>query len=74
MSYQNLEIAIEDHVATVTLARTDSMNALSLSFTAEIAQAFRELGANDEVRAIVLAAGQRPSAPGSISRNSPPSA
>ena len=55
MSYQNLEIAIEDHVATVTLARTDSMNALSLSFTAEIAKAFRELGANDEVRAIVLA-------------------
>lgn len=55
MSYQNLEIAIEDHVATVTLARSDSMNALSLSFTAEIAKAFRELGANDEVRAIVLA-------------------
>jgi len=55
MSYQFLEIAIDDHVATVTLARTDSMNALSLSFTAEIAQAFRELGANDEVRVIVLA-------------------
>jgi enoyl-CoA hydratase len=55
MSYQFLEIAIEDCVATVTLARTDSMNALSLAFTAEIAQAFRELGANDEVRVIVLA-------------------
>jgi enoyl-CoA hydratase len=55
MSYQNLEIAIEDHVATVTLARTENMNALSLSFTAEIAAAFRELGANDDVRAIVLA-------------------
>jgi len=55
MSYQNLEIAVEDHVATVTLARTESMNALSLSFTAEIAKAFRELGANDEVRVIVLA-------------------
>lgn len=55
MSYQYLEIVIEDHVATVTLARTESMNALSLSFTAEIAKAFRELGANDEVRVIVLA-------------------
>jgi len=55
MSYQFLEIAIEDHVATVTLSRTESMNALSLAFTAEIAQAFRELGANDEVRVIVLA-------------------
>jgi enoyl-CoA hydratase len=55
MSYQFLEITIEDHVATVTLARTESMNALSLSFTAEIATAFRELGVNDEVRVIVLA-------------------
>lgn len=55
MSYQNLEVAIEERIATVTLARTDSMNALSLAFTAEIAQAFRELGANDEVRVIVLA-------------------
>jgi len=55
MTYQNLEIAIEDHVATVTLARTESMNALSLSFTAEIAKAFRELGADEEVRVIVLA-------------------
>jgi enoyl-CoA hydratase len=55
MPYQNLEIAIEDHVATVTLARTESMNALSLSFTAEISKAFRDLGANDEVRVIVLA-------------------
>jgi enoyl-CoA hydratase len=55
MSYQFLEITIEDHVATVALARTESMNALSLSFTAEIATAFRELGVNDEVRVIVLA-------------------
>jgi enoyl-CoA hydratase len=55
MSYQNLEIAIEDHVATLTMARTESMNALSLAFTAEITRAFRELGANDEVRVIILA-------------------
>jgi enoyl-CoA hydratase len=55
MSYQFLEVSIEDHVATVTLARTESMNALSLSFTAEIAKAFRELGNDDEVRVIVLA-------------------
>lgn len=55
MAYQNLEIAIEDHVATVTMARTESMNALSLAFSAEIAQAFRDLGGNDEVRVIILA-------------------
>ncbi len=55
MSYQNLEIAIEDRIAIVTMARIESMNALSLSFSEEIAEAFRELGANDEVRAIILA-------------------
>lgn len=54
MAYQNLEISIEDHVATVTLARTESLNALSLSFATAIAKAFGELGANDEVRVIVL--------------------
>jgi len=70
MSYQNLEIAIEDHVATLTMARTDSMNALSLAFTAEITRAFRELGANDEVRVII----QRPFAQALTSRSSPQSA
>lgn len=55
MLYQNLEVAIEERVATVSMAKTENMNALSLAFTAEIAQAFRDLGANDEVRVIVLA-------------------
>ncbi|HQL89885.1 MAG TPA: enoyl-CoA hydratase-related protein [Syntrophales bacterium] len=55
MPYQNLEVAVEGRVATVTMARTENMNALSLAFTAEIAQAFRDLGADDEVRVIVLA-------------------
>ena len=55
MPYQNLEVQIEDHVATLTLARTEYMNALSLAFAAEITEAFRELSRNDEVRVIVLA-------------------
>ncbi|HTZ41486.1 MAG TPA: enoyl-CoA hydratase/isomerase family protein, partial [Syntrophales bacterium] len=55
MPYQNLEIEIKDRVATLTLARTEYMNALSLAFAAEITEAFRELGENDEVRVIVLA-------------------
>lgn len=59
MPYQNLDVAVEDHVATVTMARTESMNALSLAFSAEIAQAFRDLGANDEVRVIILASRAR---------------
>ncbi|HPV54500.1 MAG TPA: enoyl-CoA hydratase-related protein [Syntrophales bacterium] len=59
MTYQNLDVSIEESVAIVTMARTESMNALSLAFAAEIAQAFRELGGNDEVRVIVLASRAR---------------
>ncbi len=55
MPYQNLEIQIEDHIATLTLARTEYLNALSLAFSAEITDAFRELAANDDVRVIILA-------------------
>jgi len=59
VTYQNLDVSIEESVAIVTMARTESMNALSLAFAAEIAQAFRELGGNDEVRVIVLASRAR---------------
>mgnify|MGYP001446423443 FL=1 len=59
MTYQNLDVSIEESVAIVTMARTESMNALSLAFAAEIAQVFRELGGNDEVRVIVLASRAR---------------
>ena len=59
MTYQNLDVSIEERVAIVTMTRTESMNALSLAFAAEIAQAFRELGGNDEVRVIVLASRAR---------------
>ncbi len=59
MPYQNLEIVIEERVATVFLAKTESMNALSLAFAAQIAGAVRELAANDEVRVIVLASKAR---------------
>ena len=59
MTYQNLDVSIEERVAIVTMTRTESMNALSLAFAAEIAQVFRELGGNDEVRVIVLASRAR---------------
>ena len=44
------------HVATVTLLREDVRNAFNDQVIAELTQAFTELGARDEVRAIVLAA------------------
>ncbi len=56
MAYTTLEITIADKLATVTLNRPDVRNAFNETTIAEIALAFDELGRNDDVRAIVLAA------------------
>jgi methylglutaconyl-CoA hydratase len=56
MDYQTLTIAIADKLATVTLNRPDVRNAFNEQTINEIASAFDELGRNELVRAIVLAA------------------
>ncbi len=56
MNWQTIDIGRQGPVATVTLNRPDVRNAFNETAIAEIAQAFRELGAEREVRAIVLAA------------------
>lgn len=54
MIYKFIELDIKDYIATVTMAREKSLNALSLEFASEIAGVFKTLGAMDEVRAIIL--------------------
>jgi enoyl-CoA hydratase len=54
MGYKFLELKIEDTIGTLALARTESLNALSLEFAAEIASAVRELSEMDKVRAVIL--------------------
>jgi methylglutaconyl-CoA hydratase len=56
MAYTTLDIVVADKVATVTLNRPDVRNAFNETTIAELALAFDELGRNDHVRAIVLAA------------------
>ncbi len=56
MDYQTLTITVADKVATVTLDRAELRNAFNESAIAELALAFDELGRNELVRAIVLAA------------------
>lgn len=56
MDFQTLAIAIADKVATVTLNRPELRNAFNEHAIAELALAFDELGRNEMVRAIVLAA------------------
>ncbi|MGB9990508.1 enoyl-CoA hydratase/isomerase family protein [Pseudoduganella rhizocola] len=56
MDYQTLTISIADKLATVTLNRPDVRNSFNEQTINEIASAFDELGRNELVRAIVLAA------------------
>jgi methylglutaconyl-CoA hydratase len=56
MHYQTIELQVEQRVATVWLNRPDVRNAFNETAIAELTQAFAELGANDAIRAIVLAA------------------
>lgn len=55
-NYKSLLVNIEQHVATVTLNRPEIRNAFNDEMIGELTQVFHELGANDEVRVIVLAA------------------
>lgn len=54
MTYKFIELDIKDYVATVTLARMESLNALSIELANEIADIFKKLGTMDKVRSIIL--------------------
>ena len=56
MDYHTLEISVAAKVATVTLNRPDVRNAFNEAAIAELALAFDELGRDETVRVIVLAA------------------
>ena len=53
---KHLKLQQDGYVATVTLDRPEVRNAFNDELIPELAQAFRELGARDDVRCIVLAA------------------
>jgi 2-(1,2-epoxy-1,2-dihydrophenyl)acetyl-CoA isomerase len=54
MAYENIVYAVEGHVATVTINRPDSYNALSLATLDELKTAFRAAERDANVRAVVL--------------------
>jgi methylglutaconyl-CoA hydratase len=56
MTFQTLTLAVADKVATVTLDRPELRNAFDETAIDELAQVFADLGRDDAVRAIVLAA------------------
>lgn len=55
-NYKSLLVTIEQHVATVTLNRPEIRNAFNDDMISELTEVFTHLGADDEVRVIVLAA------------------
>ena len=56
MDWQSIDITMHERVATVTLDRPDVRNAFNDATIAELALAFDELGRDEDVRAIILAA------------------
>ena len=54
MSYQNLNINIQDKIATVEINRPQALNALNKDTIEELSAAFGELEQNNEVRVIIL--------------------
>jgi methylglutaconyl-CoA hydratase len=56
MNWQSVDITMHERVATVTLDRPDVRNAFNDATIAELALAFDELGRDEDVRAIILAA------------------
>lgn len=56
MNFQTIAVTVHQHVATVTLNRPEVRNAFNEIMIGEIGGAFRALGADAGIRAIVLAA------------------
>ncbi len=54
MAFETIIVEVDDNVATITLNRPDSMNALNKALLGELCQALEEADASDKVRCIVI--------------------
>jgi enoyl-CoA hydratase len=60
MTFENLRVEEREGIAVVTIDRPKKLNALSAATMAEVEAAFRSLGANESVRAVIVTgAGER---------------
>ncbi|SOC06734.1 enoyl-CoA hydratase [Rhodobacter maris] len=64
MAYQTLIVEIEDSVALIRLNRPEALNALNSALLSELADALKQLDANDKVRCIVLTGSEKAFAAG----------
>jgi len=54
MSYKFIDLQVKDYVATITLAKAETLNALDIPLAEEIVKALREVNTRDDVRVAVL--------------------
>src|SRR4051794_3865831 len=54
MGYGSLQLETRGHVGVITLNRPDKLNALDASLRADILDVSRDVGDDDEIRAVVL--------------------
>lgn len=54
MNYENILVAIEERVATITINRPAKLNALNKETISDLSKAIKLLSKNEEVRAIIL--------------------
>src|SRR5690606_17931331 len=54
MAFQEIEYAVRDRVATITLNRPEAMNAFTTVMIAEWAEAVREASADEDVRVLIV--------------------
>jgi len=59
VTYTFIELSVEDHIATLALNRTESLNAISLAFAEELTNVIRELNDREDVRVIILRSNAR---------------
>ncbi|PIE71418.1 MAG: enoyl-CoA hydratase [Deltaproteobacteria bacterium] len=54
MDYQNILVAVEDGIATITFNRPKALNALNAELLAEFGQALEGIAADEEIRVLIL--------------------
>jgi enoyl-CoA hydratase/carnithine racemase len=54
MNFENIRLSAQDNMVTITLTRAERRNALSLGMMLELTECLEAIGANREVRAVIL--------------------
>ncbi|MBN2570334.1 MAG: enoyl-CoA hydratase/isomerase family protein [Deltaproteobacteria bacterium] len=54
MNFKSIKLDVSNNIATLSLARTETLNSISLAFADEIIQAVKHLDSDDDVNVIIL--------------------